>query len=121
MRVGTLRFRRRWIDPDAVLRGQVFLTALSAVVLLGVGFLMGLVVGSGLFSRGGRGGVERLGALQASSLSSLSWSSPAPVLWEESGVSVIGMGAGRLAVDYGMEQMNNLAVLEALRNGTSLY
>lgn len=41
MRVGTLRLRRRWIDPDAVLRGQVFLTALSALVLLLGGFALG--------------------------------------------------------------------------------
>lgn len=43
MRVGTLRLRRRWIDPDAVLRGQVFLTALSAVMLLLGGFALGWV------------------------------------------------------------------------------
>lgn len=43
MRVGTLRLRRRWIDPDAVLRGQVFLTAFSALVLLLGGFALGWV------------------------------------------------------------------------------
>lgn len=41
MRVGTLRLRRRWIDPDAVLRGQIFLTAFSAVMLLMCGFVLG--------------------------------------------------------------------------------
>lgn len=43
MRVGTLRLRRRWIDPDAVLRGQIFLTALSALMLLLAGFALGWV------------------------------------------------------------------------------
>lgn len=41
MRVGTLRLRRRWIDPEAVLRGQVFLTALSAAALLLAGVALG--------------------------------------------------------------------------------
>lgn len=41
MRVGTLRFNRRWIDPDAVLRGQVFLTASSALLLIAFGFFVG--------------------------------------------------------------------------------
>lgn len=41
MRVGTLRLRRRWVDPDAVLRGSIFLTALSAAALVGIGFLAG--------------------------------------------------------------------------------
>lgn len=43
MRIGTLRYSRRWIDPDAVLRGQIFLTALSAVLLLLAGFVLGWV------------------------------------------------------------------------------
>lgn len=43
MRIGTLRYSRRWIDPDAVLRGQIFLTALSALVLLLAGFALGWV------------------------------------------------------------------------------
>lgn len=43
MRIGTLRYSRRWIDPDAVLRGQIFLTALSASVLLLAGFALGWV------------------------------------------------------------------------------
>lgn len=43
MRIGTLRYSRRWIDPDAVLRGQIFLTALSAMVLLLAGFALGWV------------------------------------------------------------------------------
>lgn len=43
MRVGTLRLRQRWIDPDAVLRGQIFLTAFSALVLLLSGFALGWV------------------------------------------------------------------------------
>lgn len=59
MRVGTLRLRRRWIDPDAVLRGQVFLTALSAVALLACGFVLGWVAAttaaSGRYGGRGRG------------------------------------------------------------------
>lgn len=51
MRVGTLRLRRRWIDPDAVLRGQIFLTALSAAVLLSCGFALGWLA-AGLSGRG---------------------------------------------------------------------
>lgn len=43
MRIGTLRYSRRWIDPDAVLRGQIFLTALSALLLLLAGFVLGWV------------------------------------------------------------------------------
>lgn len=54
MRVGTLRFRRRWIDPDAVLRGQIFLTALSAAVLLAGGFVLGWAAATA--AAGGRGG-----------------------------------------------------------------
>jgi hypothetical protein len=42
MRVGRLRFRRTWVDERAFMRGQFFLTALSAVTLLLAGFLMGL-------------------------------------------------------------------------------
>lgn len=42
MRVGRLRFRRTWIDERAFLRGQFFLTGLSAVLLLLAGFLLGL-------------------------------------------------------------------------------
>lgn len=42
MRVGRLRFRRTWVDERALLRGQFFLTALSAAALLLAGFLMGL-------------------------------------------------------------------------------
>lgn len=45
MRVGTLRLRRRWIDPDSVLRGQIFLTAFSALMLLLAGFTLGWVAG----------------------------------------------------------------------------
>lgn len=42
MRVGRLRFRRTWVDERAFMRGQFFLTALSAVTLLLAGFLLGL-------------------------------------------------------------------------------
>ncbi|KAL1858195.1 hypothetical protein Daus18300_010077 [Diaporthe australafricana] len=42
MRVGRLRFRRTWIDERAFMRGQFFLTALSAALLLLAGFLLGL-------------------------------------------------------------------------------
>lgn len=42
MRVGRLRFRRTWVDERALMRGQFFLTALSAVTLLLAGFLLGL-------------------------------------------------------------------------------
>lgn len=42
MRVGRLRFRRTWVDERAFMRGQFFLTALSAAALLLAGFLMGL-------------------------------------------------------------------------------
>lgn len=64
MRVGTLRLRRRWIDPDAVLRGQIFLTALSAVVLLSCGFALGWLA-AGLSGRGGGGGVGGIGGVAA--------------------------------------------------------
>lgn len=60
MRVGTLRLRRRWIDPDAVLRGQMFLTAFSALALLLGGFALGWVAarwsaGTGGAAAGGGG------------------------------------------------------------------
>lgn len=42
MRVGRLRFRRTWVDERAFMRGQFFLTALSAATLLLAGFLLGL-------------------------------------------------------------------------------
>lgn len=42
MRVSRLRFRRTWVDERAFMRGQFFLTALSAVMLLLAGFVMGL-------------------------------------------------------------------------------
>ena len=42
MRVGRLRFRRTWVDERAFLRGQFFLTALSAATLLLAGFMLGL-------------------------------------------------------------------------------
>lgn len=42
MRVGRLRFKRTWVDERAFMRGQFFLTALSAVFLLLTGFLLGL-------------------------------------------------------------------------------
>lgn len=42
MRVGRLRFRRTWVDERAFMRGQFFLTALSAMTLLLAGFLLGL-------------------------------------------------------------------------------
>ncbi|KAG8163170.1 hypothetical protein KVR01_007648 [Diaporthe batatas] len=42
MRVGRLRFRRTWVDERAFMRGQFFLTALSAAALLLAGFLAGL-------------------------------------------------------------------------------
>lgn len=57
MRVGTLRLRRRWIDPDAVLRGQIFLTALSAVALLACGFVLGWIAATA--ASGGCGGRGR--------------------------------------------------------------
>lgn len=59
MQVGTLRLRRRWIDPDAVLRGQIFLTALSAVALLSCGFILGWLAATGF---GGRNPHEFLDA-----------------------------------------------------------
>lgn len=67
MRVGTLRLRRRWIDPDAVLRGQIFLTALSAVVLLSCGFVLGWLA-AGLRGGGG-GGSGGVGVLPAAVVS----------------------------------------------------
>lgn len=51
MRVGRLRFRRTWVDERAFMRGQFFLTALSAVTLLLAGFLMGLSASEYMYGR----------------------------------------------------------------------
>lgn len=56
MRIGTLRYSRRWIDPDAVLRGQIFLTALSGLLLLLAGFVLGWVAARTTAGNGGGGG-----------------------------------------------------------------
>lgn len=89
MRVGTLRMRRRWIDPDAVLRGQMFLTGFAALVLLAGGFVLGwlasgLAAGNGLpvvsFGRA-HGGVM------------VSGSSESPSSWPD-GSALAGRGGG---------------------------
>lgn len=80
MRVGTLRYSRRWIDPDAVLRGQIFLTALSALVLLLAGVALGWVAaratagekGTSMISFGS-GAVYEYGARRTPAASASSW------------------------------------------------
>lgn len=93
MRIGTLRYNRRWIDPDAVLRGQIFLTALSALLLLLAGFVLGWVAarttmtaaengggrpmisfGSGaVYDYDGSSGIPTSSDASVSSLSSTNW------------------------------------------------
>lgn len=72
MRVGTLRLRRRWIDPDAVLRGQIFLTAFSALVLLLGGVAIGWVAAR--WSAGGTTGlVDEYGYRHGGHITTSSW------------------------------------------------
>lgn len=111
MRIGTLRYSRRWIDPDAVLRGQIFLTALSAALLLLAGFVLGWVAarttmtaqngggggqrpmisfGSGAVYDYGDGGSGIPSAVAAASVSSLSSSSS----WFDGVVDDYSVGGG---------------------------
>lgn len=95
MRVGRLRFRRTWVDERAFMRGQFFLTALSAAALLLAGFLMGLSASEYMHGGGGASYWQRQrhymgGELVVSSSSSSSSSS----VW-----AGVGGGDGGLVVD----------------------
>lgn len=96
MRVGRLRFRRTWVDERAFLRGQFFLTALSAAALLLAGFVMGLSASEYMHGGGGMSYWQRQprhymgGGLVVSSSLSSSGSS-----W----AAGVGGGDGGLVVD----------------------
>lgn len=104
MHVGTLRLRRRWIDPDAVLRGQIFLTTLSALVLLMCGFALGW-----LASRWSWAGREDTIYGYGQHITTTTWS------WVDNVDSGIGDG-----YDCDCNDKIKLA-LESLGNSSSMY
>lgn len=118
MRIGTLRYSRRWIDPDAVLRGQIFLTALSALLLLLAGFVLGWVAArttmTAADNAGGRpmisfgsGSVydyDESSGILASSVASVGSLSSSSSSWLDGIVSGYDGGGGEGSINGGCEK-----------------
>lgn len=90
MRVGRLRFRRTWVDERAFMRGQFFLTALSAAALLLAGFMMGLSASEYMHGGGGASyWQQRQGHYMGGGLVVSSSSSSSPSSWAGDGGLVV--------------------------------